>query len=261
MNTSNAFTLIELLVVIAIIGILAAILFPVFAQAKVAAKKTQDLSNIKQISLGAALYSNDYDDVLILGGYQSAVRDSLGRSVRWYTLMYPYTTTTAIYDSPLAKRFQGYDADPKYRRYADYGINYWWAGIGTNNYQSYSLTSVEDVAFTSLFTTAANCTTSVVTTQDPLKFYSFAESPVDYNFTPPSDRTGAYKTAAGVPYYKQPQSVYLRRPIPMDGKGLNVGFFDGHAKYMSSSAFFGPLDPNEPKGWDYGHPNNHWDDR
>jgi prepilin-type N-terminal cleavage/methylation domain-containing protein/prepilin-type processing-associated H-X9-DG protein len=60
----RGFTLIELLVVIAIIAILAAILFPVFAQAKLAAKKTQDLSNIKQIGLSTMMYLNDYDDTL-----------------------------------------------------------------------------------------------------------------------------------------------------------------------------------------------------
>lgn len=59
----KAFTLIELLVVIAIIAILAAILFPVFAQAKVAAKKTTSISNQKQISLGIILYANDNDDM------------------------------------------------------------------------------------------------------------------------------------------------------------------------------------------------------
>ncbi len=58
-----AFTLIELLVVIAIIAILAAILFPVFAQAKKAAKSTAALSNVKQMNLGAVMYSNDYDDM------------------------------------------------------------------------------------------------------------------------------------------------------------------------------------------------------
>ncbi len=59
----RAFTLIELLVVIAIIAILAAILFPVFAQAKMAAKKAATLSNQKQISLGVTMYAGDNDDV------------------------------------------------------------------------------------------------------------------------------------------------------------------------------------------------------
>ena len=61
-NSRNAFTLIELLVVIAIIAILAAILFPVFAQAKESAKKTQSLANTKQMGTALLLYTNDYDD-------------------------------------------------------------------------------------------------------------------------------------------------------------------------------------------------------
>lgn len=61
-SSRKAFTLIELLVVIAIIAILAAILFPVFAQAKEAAKKTSCLSNVKQITMGATLYIGDSDD-------------------------------------------------------------------------------------------------------------------------------------------------------------------------------------------------------
>jgi prepilin-type N-terminal cleavage/methylation domain-containing protein len=59
----SAFTLIELLVVIAIIAILAAILFPVFAQAKAAAKKTMCLSNTKQTSTGLQMYMGDFEDV------------------------------------------------------------------------------------------------------------------------------------------------------------------------------------------------------
>ncbi len=59
----RAFTLIELLVVIAIIAILAAILFPVFAQAKEAAKKTATLSNAKQMGTALTIYTTDYDDL------------------------------------------------------------------------------------------------------------------------------------------------------------------------------------------------------
>jgi len=61
--TKRAFTLIELLVVIAIIAILAAILFPVFARAKAAAKKTTAISNLKQLGTSVHIYLSDYDDV------------------------------------------------------------------------------------------------------------------------------------------------------------------------------------------------------
>lgn len=69
-RTRRAFTLIELLVVIAIIAVLAAILFPVFAQAKAAAKNTQELSNLRQVGLTALLYANDADDMYVpIGGW------------------------------------------------------------------------------------------------------------------------------------------------------------------------------------------------
>ena len=97
---SRAFTLIELLVVIAIIAILAAILFPVFAQAKVAAKKTQSLSNVKQLGLAWLMYAADYDDTLMR---QSTGQAADGKVAYWWGsfdgsilresegLLYPYT--------------------------------------------------------------------------------------------------------------------------------------------------------------------------
>src|SRR5690349_17229725 len=63
---SKAFTLIELLVVIAIIAILAAILFPVFAQAREAARKTSCLSNVKQLNLSVQMYMQDFDETVPL---------------------------------------------------------------------------------------------------------------------------------------------------------------------------------------------------
>jgi prepilin-type N-terminal cleavage/methylation domain-containing protein/prepilin-type processing-associated H-X9-DG protein len=90
---SKAFTLIELLVVIAIIAILAAILFPVFAQAKEAAKKTECLSNVKNLTLGVIMYMNDYDD----SSPQASAGPSVGDTtpggplyIEWNDAVYPY---------------------------------------------------------------------------------------------------------------------------------------------------------------------------
>ncbi|MBN9503218.1 MAG: prepilin-type N-terminal cleavage/methylation domain-containing protein [Armatimonadetes bacterium] len=84
----KAFTLIELLVVIAIIAILAAILFPVFAQAKAAAKKSADLSNIKQLGTALIMYSSDYDDFYPRGFYPDPNYGDNG--VTWRETTQPY---------------------------------------------------------------------------------------------------------------------------------------------------------------------------
>ena len=89
--TQRGFTLIELLVVIAIIAILAAILFPVFAQAKTAAKRTADLSNVKQITLGVIQYEGDNDDVAPLYQQSTVAEDEMTpRMLSWKDATSPY---------------------------------------------------------------------------------------------------------------------------------------------------------------------------
>ena len=87
--TRAGFTLIELLVVIAIVAILAAILFPVFAQAKLAAKKTQDLSNMRQIGLGLKLYSDDYNGEAPRSNHTAEQQEDC-----WVALLRPYIGNT-----------------------------------------------------------------------------------------------------------------------------------------------------------------------
>ena len=102
----RAFTLIELLVVIAIIAILAAILFPVFAQAKLAANKASSVSNSKQLTLGCIIYSNDVDDIFpyanpILDPASGQWEDSGGWwGPGWAFKTQPYVKNVGIFVAP-----------------------------------------------------------------------------------------------------------------------------------------------------------------
>jgi prepilin-type N-terminal cleavage/methylation domain-containing protein len=103
-SPKGGFTLIELLVVIAIIAILAAILFPVFAQAKAAAKKTNALSNVKQTSLGVIMYMGDFDDVFPMGAGPCGIYRDCGG---WSIDTQPYIKSLALLrdpSDPMAKQ-------------------------------------------------------------------------------------------------------------------------------------------------------------
>jgi len=106
----RAFTLIELLVVIAIIAILAAILFPVFAQAREKARQAGCLSNLKQMGLGVMMYTNDYDESYTPGEVRAPGNYAVAS---WKSLIIPYVKTKGIYECPdtragLAMLLTGY---------------------------------------------------------------------------------------------------------------------------------------------------------
>lgn len=123
MIRNKAFTLIELLVVIAIIAILAAILFPVFAQAKEAAKKTACLSNTKQANNAFQLYLQDYDDTCpSIAQYD------------WWQVVYPYVKNYNVFLCPDRSDGNPNDASlvAAFGRAGNYpGYGYNWGPLNT----------------------------------------------------------------------------------------------------------------------------------
>lgn len=102
---NSAFTLIELLVVIAIIAILAAILFPVFAQAREKARQASCLSNTKQLGLGLLSYAQDYDEAYPCYALAITTVKAEGGStgsLRWNAMIQPYCKSLAIFTCPSA---------------------------------------------------------------------------------------------------------------------------------------------------------------
>jgi prepilin-type N-terminal cleavage/methylation domain-containing protein/prepilin-type processing-associated H-X9-DG protein len=116
----RGFTLIELLVVIAIIAILAAILFPVFSRAKLAAKKTSSLSNIKQICLAGIMYGTDYDDYihLLMNGPRANARGTAQpRKDTFVWMLQPYIKNLQMMIDPgRGDKLQVYG----------FGVNAWY---------------------------------------------------------------------------------------------------------------------------------------
>jgi prepilin-type processing-associated H-X9-DG protein len=93
--------LIELLVVIAIIAILAAILFPVFARAREKARQTSCLSNVKQLALGFIMYSSDSDERFPYWNWGNRKCGGAGHpTYLWYMTIYPYVKNAQLYACP-----------------------------------------------------------------------------------------------------------------------------------------------------------------
>lgn len=131
-STAEGFTLIELLVVIAIIAILAAILFPVFAAAKEAAKRTVDLSNASQIGLGVKMYLNDSDDTMPIFYAYNSDATIYSPAVHHGTevLIFPYLKSKEVFKSPLDDGSPYLANDPGV--VANGGASTYWQAYGSS---------------------------------------------------------------------------------------------------------------------------------
>lgn len=207
MNLSRrAFTLIELLVVIAIIAILAAILFPVFAQAKLAAKKTKSLSNVKNLGAAYQLYLADNDDTTV------SIPGNVGE---WWVPIFPYfKTIDLIYsderNDPDTNAFRrSFGAT----RLSAYGYNwgpFGWRGGGLLERQ----VRLDPAIFGTSNMNAGKSATSVV---EPANTFVFGDT-----YDTPRSTLGL---AFAGDRYRGLSNRELRY-----GGSFNYAFLDGHAK-------------------------------
>ncbi|RYG37743.1 prepilin-type N-terminal cleavage/methylation domain-containing protein [bacterium] len=267
----KAFTLIELLVVIAIIAILAAILFPVFAQAKMAAQKTADLSNQKQHATGTFLYSGDYDDTF----FPQAGQDCNGNWNFNSRVLVPADWNFAEASASCSKRVKGGHSLPNNLAmpYEKSLAMQTLPGVGTNGVPSFALTPGKDKPYaqvgynfngllSSLSTTAVTSPSSTPTWWSGFGKTNRAGDSYSHPFLIcPDGNQGCVFSGGGAEVTSDPASCPYNdddhspqgyangtrsgfgsgvfKTVLIYGKGMNWAFADGHAKWRT----LGTLDP------------------
>jgi prepilin-type N-terminal cleavage/methylation domain-containing protein/prepilin-type processing-associated H-X9-DG protein len=209
----KAFTLIELLVVIAIIAILAAILFPVFAQAREAARKASCQSNLKQLGLSLGMYTQDNDETMppmaiCPGGIFTYPNGSTGTCWLWFHPLYPYIKNTQIYNCPSmgvtwAKYSGGYHPPGGYA-----------ASQHAMQWTALSLAQYRKVAETAIIMDSGWERTG--STDPSLGWTETAYYLVDWDEIPWSDNAPS--------------------PAPRHQYGTNVLYMDGHVKTVKTNS-------------------------
>lgn len=273
MRSRRGFTLIELLVVIAIIAILAAILFPVFAKAREKARQASCLSNVKQLSLAFMQYIEDYDSTYpptMAEGYTRA-KDSgdafpkqtdasypgakyltsffygfQSHNISWMDLIYPYVKSVAIYKCPSQVRAPGA---------AGYGYN---VALGGNlNF------------YCALSPSGRGTASGVPACFNTMVAETVISRPADLIVIVDNNSPYTYSCAGDAHNWATTWAAYPPNPTTPHSGGGNVGFADGHAKWvLPTSAEYNDQDPaydrSSPGTCDFGDVNienwgnKHW---
>lgn len=213
----KGFTLIELLVVIAIIAILAAILFPVFAKAREKARQTSCLSNIKQMMLAVLMYAQDYDGCILVHCYGCGAHPGAIGGTQYVTSHGGEGgAQTLSFYYPYIKNDGIYEC-PSTMALPSYGLVVWTPTFGSLVEIAAPLDKVSSKA-----PRGAAGTALIAESNNPFLW--------DWG-----DPTGT--------------SLFDRLYTPHN-EGLNLGFYDGHAKWRSynslTTADFGGPEPGVP---------------
>ncbi len=254
MNRKNAFTLIELLVVIAIIAILAAILFPVFAQAREKARQTACLSNVKQIGTAMMMYVQDYDETypradncyttVIPGapdtsatGCAASPFGQRNNHFKWWAWLYPYTKNVQIFRcpsrTPTASRWAtGAELDNAYA--LNLSVTGSTVGFNPNAtpfinapFQGGTLAGNARPAEQMLVTELFRSTLPIVIDTVPSVAWPHAQR-----------ERWATLLSVGVPA----DGVTPKDTAP-HSEGMNIMYCDGHAKWMKATNFLNNCPP------------------
>ncbi len=231
----RAFTLIELLVVIAIIAILAAILFPVFAQAREKARQAGCLSNIKQLGLAVTMYAQDYDESLPMWHW---LRRDQPQPMIWYHALKPYVKNRAVYICPSDKRKlldPGWGPEATWpeigkpwTEHISYGYNEPLLNghdTGTGKARQGGPTTMAEVDEPAAYYVIADCASPLndgwcdASVGRRMFRIAWPDRPVWYNEVPVNTKPGELESL----------TQYARHL-----GGANVAFADGHAKWLKS---------------------------
>jgi prepilin-type N-terminal cleavage/methylation domain-containing protein len=235
------FTLIELLVVIAIISVLAAILFPVFAQAREKARQIQCISNSRQLGTANYMYIQDYDETILPStNYAAPTTDPMRI---WPAMVQPYVKNQGVFLCPSATR-PVFATDWSVRGEASIGYN------GLTAYDPLGVEAPTSVAALAILDEPARTVLLADTANGPTgsKYRGYVFDPsvptglknaVDYRLSTPlvADRdlvAGSALPASGL------KPVYARHHATGQNTGLaSLMFADGHAKAYTAASILG----------------------
>jgi len=229
MAKRQGFTLVELLVVLAIIAILAAILFPVFSQAKTAAKKTADLSNMKQMALALTMYADDNDDQI-----PPCREDLLNKGqTTWVDAIQVYSKSPLLRRSP----FDSSSAwnDPVTPRLTSYGLNAYY-DFQHPPYYGFRLGQTENVSSTVLAAPLEEVLRGLPVVVKGDHFMAM------YFGNPSREDHPKFKPLQWDSIVKEPRMLKIRQVNGI----ANYAFADGHGKAVSFRQMWRQIDGERP---------------